>query len=59
VPGILPPPSVAEALEVSTVYSIDGLLPRDRPLLRRRPFRAPHHTTSYAGLVGGRTVRPG
>jgi magnesium chelatase family protein len=60
VPGILPPLSVAEALEVSAVYSIAGLLPRDRPLLSRRPFRAPHHTISYAGLVGGgRNVRPG
>src|SRR6059058_5896630 len=59
-PGILPPLSPAEALEVSKIYSVAGMLERDRPLLTRRPFRAPHHTTSHAGLVGGgRVVRPG
>jgi magnesium chelatase family protein len=59
-PGILPPLSPAESLEVSKIYSIAGLLPRDRPLVVTRPFRAPHHTASHAGLVGGgRTLRPG
>ncbi|HET9017271.1 MAG TPA: YifB family Mg chelatase-like AAA ATPase [Thermomicrobiaceae bacterium] len=59
-PGILPALSRDEALEVSKIYSVTGLLPTDRPLLRRRPFRAPHHTISYAGLVGGGTwPRPG
>jgi magnesium chelatase family protein len=52
-PGILPPLSLAEALEVSRIHSVAGLLPPDRPLLRWRPFRAPHHTTSYVGMVGG------
>jgi magnesium chelatase family protein len=52
-PGILPPLSPSESLEVSKIYSIAGLLPRDRPLLTTRPFRAPHHTVSNAGLVGG------
>ncbi|MDI3339319.1 MAG: YifB family Mg chelatase-like AAA ATPase [Sphaerobacter sp.] len=59
-PGILPPLTRDEALEVSKIYSVTGLLPADRPLLRQRPFRAPHHTISYAGLVGGGTwPRPG
>jgi len=59
-PGILPPLEADEALEVSKIYSVAGLLPRDQPLITRRPFRAPHHTTSHAGLVGGgRLVRPG
>ena len=52
-PSILPPLSFAEALEVTKIYSIMGLLDRKEPLIRRRPFRAPHHTISYAGLVGG------
>jgi magnesium chelatase family protein len=59
-PGILPPLSPAESLEVSKIYSIAGLLPRDRPLVVTRPFRSPHHTASHAGLVGGgRTLRAG
>ncbi|HSH03851.1 MAG TPA: YifB family Mg chelatase-like AAA ATPase [Anaerolineae bacterium] len=58
--GILPPLSVEEALEVTKVYSVAGLLPNDEPLIRQRPFRAPHHTISYAGLVGGGAwPRPG
>ena len=52
-PSILPPMTVAEALEVTKIYSVRGLLPPETPLLRERPFRAPHHTISYAGLVGG------
>jgi magnesium chelatase family protein len=60
-PGILPPLSPREALEVTKIYSVAGLLERDQPLIAQRPFRAPHHTVSYAGLVGGgrRAVRPG
>lgn len=59
-PSILPRLSIDEALEVSKIYSIAGLLPADTPLLRQRPFRAPHHTISYAGLVGGGAwPRPG
>jgi magnesium chelatase family protein len=59
-PSILPPMTVAESLEVTKIYSVRGLLPPETPLLRERPFRAPHHTTSYAGLVGGGSwPRPG
>ncbi|MBU0493210.1 MAG: YifB family Mg chelatase-like AAA ATPase, partial [Chloroflexi bacterium] len=60
VPGILPAMTVEEALEVTKIYSVAGMLPSDEPLVRTRPFRAPHHTISYAGLVGdGHWPRPG
>jgi magnesium chelatase family protein len=59
-PSILPTMTVEEALEVTKIYSIAGLLPSDTPLVRHRPFRAPHHTISHAGLVGGgHWPRPG
>lgn len=59
-PGILPRMSIDEALEVTKIYSVAGLLPSDTPLIRQRPFRSPHHTISYAGLVGGGAwPRPG
>jgi magnesium chelatase family protein len=59
-PGILPRMSIDEALEVTKIYSVADLLPADMPLMRHRPFRAPHHTISYAGLVGGGAwPRPG
>ena len=57
---ILPSMNVDEALEVTKIYSVSGLLPSETPLMLRRPFRAPHHTISNAGLVGGgRLPRPG
>ena len=52
-PGILPPLELWEALEVAQVRSLLGELPRDRPLDWARPFRAPHHSVSSAGLIGG------
>ncbi|MDI6815247.1 MAG: YifB family Mg chelatase-like AAA ATPase, partial [Dehalococcoidales bacterium] len=52
-PSILPPMTTEEALEVTKVYSVSGLLPSDTPLIRHRPFRSPHYTISNAGLVGG------
>ncbi|MEA3345417.1 MAG: YifB family Mg chelatase-like AAA ATPase [Chloroflexota bacterium] len=59
-PGILPRMTVDEALDVTRVYSVVDMLPPDTPFLRHRPFRAPHHTISHAGLVGGgRWPRPG
>ena len=59
-PGILPSMSTDEALDVTRVYSVRGLLPADTPLLRERPFRSPHHTTSSVGLIGGGSwPRPG
>jgi len=59
-PSILPRMNVDEALEVTKIYSVAGLLPSDTPLVRERPFRSPHHTISYAGLVGGGAwPRPG
>lgn len=59
-PGILPRLSMDEALEVTRIYSVADLLSPDMPLMRTRPFRAPHHTISQAGMVGGGTIpRPG
>lgn len=59
-PGILPPLTADEALEVAQIYSVAGLLPSGGRGLGARPFRAPHHTVSYAGLVGGGAgPRPG
>ncbi len=59
-PGIMPDMSPEEALGVTKIYSVSGLLPSDTPLITQRPFRAPHHTISHAGLVGGgRRPRPG
>jgi magnesium chelatase family protein len=58
-PGILPPLTLEEAIEVARVHSVAGLLSGTRPP-SCRPFRAPHHSLSYAGLVGGGApVRPG
>ncbi len=58
--GILPPLTSEEALEVTTIHSVAGLLPPGQPVVQRRPFRAPHHTISSAGLTGrGSPIRPG
>jgi len=59
-PTIMPPLTWDEALETTKIYSTSGLLPADVPLTTTRPFRAPHHTISHAGLVGGgSTPKPG
>lgn len=59
-PRLLPPLQPEEAIEVSTIHSVAGLLDPAAGLLRERPFRAPHHTATAAGLVGGGArLRPG
>ncbi|MCK8823569.1 YifB family Mg chelatase-like AAA ATPase [Fuchsiella alkaliacetigena] len=59
-PTILPQLSLEEAIEVTKIYSIVGLLPAGEPLITTRPFRSPHHTTSNAGMIGGgRIPQPG
>jgi magnesium chelatase family protein len=59
-PGILPPLADHEVLEVTRIHSVAGLLALDHPLVTARPFRAPHHSTSVAALVGGGpSPRPG
>jgi magnesium chelatase family protein len=59
VASILPPLSLEEAIEASTVWSVAGLLPPEHGLLTARPFRSPHHTASEAGLIGGGLPHPG
>lgn len=59
-PGILPPLTEDESLEVTKIYSITGNIPPGGSLIRNRPFRSPHHTTSQVGLIGGGSnPRPG
>ncbi|MDQ3931491.1 MAG: YifB family Mg chelatase-like AAA ATPase [Actinomycetota bacterium] len=60
-PGILPPLTLAEALEVAAIHSVAGVRLSDAPLSRRPPFRDPHHSISAAGLIGGGAgvARPG
>lgn len=59
-PSILPPLSLEEALEVTQIYSITGNLTKDKPLITTRPFRSPHHSASFVGLIGGGgSIRPG
>ena len=58
--SILPSLTLAESLDVTRIHSVAGLLPPGQALVTRRPFRAPHHTVSYAGLIGGGAIpRPG
>jgi magnesium chelatase family protein len=59
-PSILPEMSIEESLDATRIYSVADQLPAGTPLIRHRPFRAPHHTISYAGLVGGGNIpKPG
>lgn len=59
-PSILPELSFDEAIDTTKIYSIAGMLPEDQPIIKRRPFRSPHHTVTRPGLAGGGTIpRPG
>ncbi len=60
IPSILPPMSYEEILETTKIYSVAGLLDERFPVIIHRPFRAPHHTISEAGMIGGGThPKPG
>ena len=61
IPGILPPLTLEESLEVTGIFSVAGLLPPGQALITRRPFYAPHHTVTQAALIGGGSgiPRPG
>ncbi len=60
IPTILPELTMEESLEITKIYSIAGLLPPDKPIIRTRPFRSPHHTSSAQALAGGgRIPKPG
>lgn len=53
IPTILPPLAMEEALEITKIYSVQGMLEKETPLIRRRPFREVHHTATKAALIGG------
>ena len=60
IPTILPDITVDEALDTTKIYSLSGNLSKDKPIINYRPFRAPHHSVSPAGLSGGGTIpKPG
>lgn len=60
IPGIMPPLTFEEGLELTKIYSIAGLISPTDPLIRNRPFRSPHHTCSAQALAGGgKNPRPG
>ncbi len=54
--SILPPLSFNEAIDTTKIYSIAGILPKDIPIIKKRPFRAPHHSVTKAGLTGGGSI---
>ena len=58
-PSILPDMSTEEALEATEIHSVMGLTDRENPLVRQRPFRAPHHTLSASAMAGGALLQPG
>lgn len=53
IPGILPALSIKESIEISKIYSVCGMIEEERPLMLKRPFRAPHHTVSAQAMAGG------
>jgi len=58
--GILPPLELSEAIELTKIYSVSGLLENNKPLITTRPFRSPHHSASAIGIIGGGTnPKPG
>ncbi|MER5641580.1 YifB family Mg chelatase-like AAA ATPase [Kitasatospora sp. NPDC002227] len=57
-PGLLPPLTQSEALEVTAVHSVAGLLPSDRPLIESPPYYAPHHSATMPAIVGGGSSQP-
>ena len=60
IPGIMPPLTLEESLEVTSIYSVAGLLKEDQALVTERPFQSPHHTISQSALTGGGSVpKPG
>lgn len=60
IPSILPDLSFDEALEVTKIHSIAGILPKEQPIITKRPYRAPHHTVSKSSLIGGGKIpKPG
>ncbi len=60
IPTILPQMSFEEAIETTKIFSVSGMIEKDRPLMAIRPFRSPHHTISDVGLIGGGTTpKPG
>lgn len=59
-PSILPAMTKEEALEVTKIYSVSGNLSANKPIISTRPFRSPHHTASYVGIIGGgNNIKPG
>ncbi|MBU3918379.1 YifB family Mg chelatase-like AAA ATPase [Patescibacteria group bacterium] len=59
-PSILPPINRQEMLELTKIYSVAGLLTREKPIIRNRPFRVAHHTASLASIIGGgNPIKPG
>ena len=59
-PSILPELNFDEAIDTTKIYSIAGMLPEDQPIIKKRPFRSPHHTVTRPGLAGGGSIpRPG
>ncbi len=60
IPSILPSPTMDETLEITRIHSVAGQLDSNKPLLRQRPFRSPHHSASTAGIIGGGKIpQPG